>query len=42
MTRADYADFVAQLVLAGAEEAAVTRPRGKTKAAGRSRQAALS
>lgn len=42
MTRADYADFVAQLVLAGAEEAAVARPRGKTKATGRSRQAALS
>lgn len=42
MTRADYADFVAQMVLAGAEEAAVVRPRGKKNAAGRSRQAALS
>lgn len=41
MTRAEYADFVAQLVLAGAEEAATTRPRGKAKPAGRSRQAEL-
>ncbi|WP_166303289.1 MULTISPECIES: TetR/AcrR family transcriptional regulator [unclassified Bradyrhizobium] len=43
MTRADYADFVVQLVLAGAEEAAaaVARPRSKAKPAGRSRQAAL-
>ena len=43
MTRADYADFVVQLVLAGAEDAAaaVTRPRGKAKPAGRSRQAEL-
>ncbi|MGY3529670.1 TetR family transcriptional regulator [Bradyrhizobium sp. USDA 4452] len=41
MTRAEYADFVAQLVLAGAEEAAITRPRSKAKPAGRSRQAEL-
>lgn len=43
MTRTDYADFVVQLVLAGAEEAiaAVSRPRGKAKPASRSRQAAL-
>ena len=43
MTRSDYADFVVQLVLAGAEDAAaaVTRPRGKAKPAGRSRQAEL-
>lgn len=43
MTRADYADFVVQLVLAGADEAAaaVTRPRSKAKSAGRSRQAEL-
>ncbi|MCA6123854.1 TetR family transcriptional regulator [Bradyrhizobium sp. WSM 1704] len=43
MTRSDYADFVVQLVLAGAEEAAaaVSRPRGKAKPASRSRQAAL-
>lgn len=41
MTRADYADFVAQLVLSGAADAAVIRPRGKAKPAGRSRQAEL-
>ncbi|MHC2464863.1 TetR family transcriptional regulator [Bradyrhizobium embrapense] len=41
MTRAEYADFVARLVLAGAEEAAITRPRSKAKPAGRSRQAEL-
>lgn len=43
MTRADYADFVVQLVLAGADEAAaaVTRPRSKAKSTGRSRQAEL-
>jgi AcrR family transcriptional regulator len=43
MTRADYADFVVQLVLAGAQDAAaaVTRPRSKAKPAGRSRQAEL-
>ncbi|MGY3696147.1 AcrR family transcriptional regulator [Bradyrhizobium sp. USDA 3240] len=39
MTRAEYADFVAQLVLAGAADAA--RPRNKAKPAGRSRQAEL-
>ncbi|MES5483946.1 TetR/AcrR family transcriptional regulator [Bradyrhizobium sp. INPA03-11B] len=41
MTRAEYADFVAQLVLAGAGDAATARPRGKAKPAGRSRQAEL-
>ena len=41
MTRAEYADFVAQLVLAGAAEAAATRPRSKAKPAGRNRQAEL-
>ena len=43
MTRAEYAGFVAQLVLAGADDAAatVTRPRGRAKSAGRSRQAEL-
>jgi len=41
MTRAEYADFVAQLLLAGAADAAVSRPRSKAKPAGRSRQAAL-
>ena len=41
MTRAEYADFVAQLVLAGAAEAADTRPRSKAKPAGRNRQAEL-
>ncbi|AUC95552.1 TetR/AcrR family transcriptional regulator [Bradyrhizobium sp. SK17] len=43
MSRADYADFVVQLVLAGAADAAAaaTRPRSKAKSAGRSRQAAL-
>ncbi|UFX43888.1 TetR/AcrR family transcriptional regulator [Bradyrhizobium sp. 41S5] len=41
MTRAEYADFVAQLVLAGAADAVATRPRSKARPAGRSRQAAL-
>jgi len=43
MTRADYADFVVQLVLAGADDAAaaVIRPRGKAKSTSRSRQAEL-
>jgi AcrR family transcriptional regulator len=43
MTRADYADFVVRLVLAGADEAvaAASRPRGKSKSASRSRQAEL-
>lgn len=41
MTRAEYADFVAQLVLAGAADAAASRPRSKAKPAGRSRQAEL-
>ena len=41
MTRAEYAEFVAQLVLAGAAEAAATRPRSKAKPAGRNRQAEL-
>lgn len=41
MTRAEYADFVAQLMLAGAAEAAATRPRSKAKPAGRNRQAEL-
>ncbi|MCC8962970.1 TetR/AcrR family transcriptional regulator [Bradyrhizobium sp. Pear76] len=41
MTRAEYADFVAQLVLAGAHQAAAARPRSKAKPAGRGRQAAL-
>lgn len=41
MTRAEYADFVAQLVLACAAEAAATRPRSKAKPAGRNRQAEL-
>jgi|SRR5882757_7643554 len=43
MTRAEYADFVAHLVLAGAEQAAaaITRPRGKARPASLSRQAEL-
>ncbi len=43
MTRADYADFVAQLVLAGAEDDRGGRPAARQgrNAAGRSRQAAL-
>ncbi|MCP1830450.1 AcrR family transcriptional regulator [Bradyrhizobium sp. USDA 4532] len=43
MTRAEYAGFVAQLVLAGADDAAAgaTRPRGRAKSAGRGRQAEL-
>ncbi|QOZ27940.1 TetR/AcrR family transcriptional regulator [Bradyrhizobium sp. CCBAU 51753] len=43
LTRADYADFVVRLVLAGADEAvtAAARPRGKSKSASRSRQAEL-
>ncbi|HAR24258.1 MAG TPA: TetR/AcrR family transcriptional regulator, partial [Bradyrhizobium sp.] len=41
MTRAEYAEFVAQLVLAGAADAAAARPRSKAKPVGRSRQAEL-
>ncbi len=41
MTRAEYAQFVAQLVLASAANAAAPRPRSKTKPVGRSRQAEL-
>ena len=41
MTRAEYAEFVAQLVLAGAADASAARPRSKAKPVGRSRQAEL-
>jgi hypothetical protein len=43
MTRAEYAEFVTRLVLAGAAEAAatLTRSNGKAKPASKSRQKEL-
>ena len=43
MTRAEYADFVTRLILAGAADAAaaVSRPNGKSKPASKSRQKEL-
>jgi len=43
MTRAEYADFVTRLVLAGATDAAgaLTRPNGKSKSASKARQKEL-